>query len=98
MLFLPGSIGEFPSRSVGPEPAMISATGTFAVPPGTVKVPNTVPVPVTSCTLDEAAAGGAGGWARAEPAPSESAAVVRQAARGRNRAIQSLCDGMGAKI
>ena len=34
---------------------MISATGTFAAPPGTVIVPNTVPVPVTSCTLEEAA-------------------------------------------
>ena len=76
---------------------MISATGTFAAPPGTVIVPNTVPVPVTSCTLEEAA-GDAGGWAIAEPAPSASAAVVRHTARGRNRPIARVGDDMGGEI
>src|SRR5204862_4655133 len=68
--------GELPLRSVGPEPAMITATGTLAVPPGTVSVPKTVPVAVVSCTLEDAAVATAGVWAGAAPADVDPAAPV----------------------
>src|SRR5262245_48658240 len=55
-LFLPFSSGEFPSRSVGPEPAMISTTGTFRSDDGTSRVPEIVPVAVERLTDSPAAA------------------------------------------
>src|SRR6266550_2643916 len=60
LLLLPGNAGLFPLRSVGPDPAMIRATGTGCFAAGSSRVPNTSPVEVLSVSSSLVIASGAG--------------------------------------